>query len=36
MHPALVRFFAAVGRRVLVWLAFILVVTLIRHFVLHH
>lgn len=36
MHPAVTRFAAAVGRRVLIWLVFIVIVTLIRHYFLHH
>ena len=35
MHPAVTRFFAAVGRRVLIWIVFVAVVTVIRH-AMHH
>ena len=36
MHPALTRFFAAVGRRVAIWFVAILVITVIRSFMHHH
>ena len=36
MHPAVTRFCAAVGRRVLIWLAVMVVVGVIRHLAAHH
>ncbi len=36
MHPAVIRFCAAVGRRVLIWIAVVVIIKLITRYVLQH
>jgi hypothetical protein len=36
MLPAVTRFAAAVGRRLLVWVTVVAIITVVRHLLAHH